>query len=506
MSIPLQQNQPTWYKKKNYLHFDLALTPEQAQNYVTNPKNILEHRFSPLIHYKKLSRKVKRNKEAESKYKKSGKRADKPELLKKVKRRNIFYSSHIDGYIYSYYTCLLEERYNLFLSSSKLHENVIAYRAIEKNGVKFSNINFAAEAFEFIRSKSSAIVLCFDVSKFFDNMSPIVLKEHWSALLGDKLLPPDHYKVFRSLTNFSFVEEGNLIQHFKDRFAISPRKHGFGSKTKGSFKHRICDYPELRELHTHKSKNLIRHQSDLNIGGIAQGTAISGILSNIFMIGFDLAAKEEVEKLGGCYRRYSDDIFICIENAKMEDLIKLVERLIEEKCAGSIKLNQDKTEIRFFTRSGGKGVIQDEKGNKSKVQYLGFHFDGEKVHIRTSSMSKDRGKIIQTIRKYKDKESGINTRLVYKKRSPRKVSIFDNERKKGFSYYAARSRKIHKSTSIEQQIKGKSDRFIAASIKKERLTDAKKIDAINLQKEFKRKEDLAKRAKNKARKKRSDSI
>ena len=129
---PKIERQP-WYKKKNYLHFDLALKMEQAEAYVSNPDNILSHRFSPLIHYKKLSTKVKRDKEAEIKYKKSGQKADKPKLLKTRKKRNIFYSSHIDGYIYSYYSNILQEKYEEFLLKNKLDENIIAYRAVEKN-------------------------------------------------------------------------------------------------------------------------------------------------------------------------------------------------------------------------------------------------------------------------------------------------------------------------------------------------------------------------------------
>ena len=332
-------------------------------------------------------------------------------------------------------------------------------------------------------------------------MNSKVLKTNWATILEEKLLPPAHYRVFKSVTNFSYVDEGAIIQNFKGRFKVNPRKHGLSVNTKGSYKHRICDYPELRELHEKKNKTLIKHQSALGMTGIAQCTAISGMLSNIFMIEFDLTIKAAIEKIGGCYRRYSDDIFICIENAEFPEIIKLVENAIQDKCGNSIKLNSEKTELRSYECIDGIGCIKDEKGRVAKIQYLGFHFDGERVHIRTSSMSKDRGKTIQTIRKYKDRKSGINSRAVYKKRSPRLISKYDDERKKGFAYYAIRSQKVHNdSVSIGRQFLKKNDAFIKASIKKEKKTDNKKLQKKLKMQAYKKKEDMEKRKQNKAKK------
>ena len=329
-------------------------------------------------------------------------------------------------------------------------------------------------------------------------MSADVLKKNWAKIMGVKLLQPDHYRVYRSVTNFSYVDEGAIIQHFKDRFEVNPRKHGFDGRTKGINKKRICDYPELRALHEGENKNLIKNQSALKISGVAQGTAISGMLSNIFMIEFDLFMKEKIESLGGCYRRYSDDIFICAEKIDFEEMEKLVANTIKDKCGDSIKLNPDKTELRVYECINGIGSIKDKEGVPAKVQYLGFHFDGQRVHIRTSSMSKDRGKTIQTIRKYKDTESGINSRLVYKKRSPRIISKYDNEGQKGFAYYAIRSKKVHNdSASIGRQFLKKNDAFIKASIAREKEIDKRKLKKRLTAKALKKKEDMEKRAKNK---------
>lgn len=492
-----------WYKKKGYLHFDLPLTQANAVAFVTDKKKIERHRFSPLIHYKKESVKLKRDKEAEAIYKKTGRPEDKPKFKPKYKKRNIFYSSHLDGYVYSYYTYKLKEKYENFLKESSLTDNVIAYRAIEKKGERYSNINLAKEVFDFIKGFKEANVLCFDLSKFFDKLDKDILKRNWIKILGEDRLPEDHFKVYKSVTSFSFVDEAEIIQNFRDRFKASPRNHGF-KKAKGEPERRICEYKELRNLHEQfKTKNLklIKRQSQLEISGVAQGTAISGMLSNIFMIEFDLLMKKSIEDLGGCYRRYSDDIFVCVNNASFEDISNIVEQAVKATCGCKIELNKGKTELRKYFVEDGRGKVTCSKDKASRIQYLGFFFDGEKVHIRTSSMSKDRGKIIQTIRKNKDTKSGIDSKAVYKSKSSRVISPHNSKAQKGFAYYAERASAIHgDSKSIEQQVKHKTDKFIRKAIKTERKIDADKVRLREEAKAYKQSKNLEKRILNKLKK------
>lgn len=463
-----------WFKCKGYLHFDLALERAKAENYITKPDNILRHRFSPLIHYCKISTKVKRNKEKERKYKESGKTGEKPKLETIPKSRNIFYTSHVDGYIYSYYGHKIQIAYEEFLLENNLTNNVIAYRSIIKEGIKFCNSHLANEVFNFIRSTNGCHILCFDISQFFDKLDIRTLKVKWAQVLGKKWLPNDHFKVYESLVNFSYVEEGQLIEHFKGRFEKNPRQHGLGKASGGSLKNRICDYPELRELEEKfrgQGKRLIKKKEFLEITGIPQGTAVSGLLSNIFMIDFDIAVKNYVESKGGNYRRYSDDIFIAVPaTVKFEEIEDLIELQLSQSCGGSIQLNDKKTEKRVYQlKPEGTFGIFDLKHNHSKVQYLGFHFDGQNVFIRNSSISKDRGKTVQLVRKNKNKiYNKINTIEVYKRRSPRKITPSDSKKDKGFVYYAERAAKVHvDSATIRAQIK-KNDRFIKRVIAKER--------------------------------------
>lgn len=99
----------------------------------------------------------------------------KPALIVKSKSRNIFYASHVDGYIYGYYNYVLQQAYEKFLLEHDLTNNVIAYRSVTKNGVKYCNCHFAEEAFQFVRSTPGCHIHCFDISKFFDKLSVDVL-------------------------------------------------------------------------------------------------------------------------------------------------------------------------------------------------------------------------------------------------------------------------------------------------------------------------------------------
>jgi len=477
-STPRKFKKHPWFKRKGYLHFDFALPLIDAEKYVTRPDNILRHRFSPLIHYGKISRKVKRNILAEKAYKAKGSVGTKPKLLVSEKSRNIFYVSHIDGYIYSYYTSILQKAYEQFLLTNNLTNNVIAYRSIRKNGTKFCNSHLANEAFDLIRASGGCHVLCFDLSKFFDTLSMNVLKQSWAQVLGVQRLSPDHFKVFQSLEGFCFLEEGDLIENIKGQFDKNPRQHGLDKKAGGSLHNKICDYPTLRALDKKlraNGKPLIQKKTVLDIMGIPQGTPISGLLSNVFMISFDIAVKKHIEGIGGHYRRYSDDIFIMVPTkVAFEEVERFLSERLKVHCGGSIALNQKKTEKRIYAVSNaGVATITAPDLKACKIQYLGFHFDGKQVFIRNSSISKDRAKIIQVIRQHKKRRGQINTTQVFKRRSLRAITPYDNKRSKGFAYYADRSATAHgNSKTIAAQIK-KNDAFIKKAIKRERIRNVK---------------------------------
>ena len=448
-----------WYKRKRYLHFDFALKKPEAVEYILGEGNIAKHNFSPLIHYTKTSRQYKRDKKTRA-------------LCVQIKPRNIFYASHVDGYVYSYCNHELSKSYEEYLKKNHLAENVVAYRSLKKDGKGASNIHFAKDAFDFIKSTDECHILCLDITGFFDTLNTDILKANWSFVLtGSKNnpLPDDHYNVFWSLKNFHYVEEKDVIRAFNKQ----PRKRNKIDKNdktalrrelNRSLHERICSFEQLKELKKSYSgtKGFIRYKETLKnkdgipLTGIPQGTAISGLLSNIFMIDFDLEVKAELTKHGGCYRRYSDDIFLAFpKTVSFEEMNGFVKKTLNKISGSSLVINPKKTERRVYEAKGADlGICLNEAGKSAKIQYLGFTFDGEKVHIRSSSMSKNRSKISHVVRKNKkrkNKQTGfnnINTREVYKAQSPRKITPHNKLEDKGFVSYAKRSSDIHNSEAI----------------------------------------------------------
>ncbi|MBK7362143.1 MAG: hypothetical protein IPJ01_07570 [Micavibrio sp.] len=396
-------------------------------------------------------------------------------MIVKAKPRNIFYASHVDGYIYSYYCHQLQKKYDAFLKNNGLHESIIAYRSIVRNGDKCSNIHFAKQAFDFVKRTGGCHISCYDLSKFFDKLDPRVLEQNWATILGKKTLPQDHKVVFKQLTNFSYVEEKDLVKHFRHNFEINPRQHGYDKESGGSGRYRVCTYPELRALHRElktEGKRLIKPKGLLDMTGIAQGTSISGLLANIFMLEFDRAFQNLIQKQGGLYLRYSDDLMVVypqsIDFAAMEDRVC---KLLRRYCGDTVLINADKTEDKIFhVNADGKEIILSDEGKASRVQYLGFHFDGKNIHIRNSSVSKDRGKTVQSITKNRLKKNHgkIDTRGVYKAKSHRKTTNWNPESDKGFVRYANRAVKVFDdSPSLKKQTQ-KTDKFIRRAVKRER--------------------------------------
>lgn len=77
-----------------------------------------------------------------------------------------------------------------------------------------SNIDHAKEVFDFVEQNRPCVALAFDVEKFFDTLSHRKLRTAWASVLGSDRLPPDHYRVFRSLTRFAWVSRKAAYDEF----------------------------------------------------------------------------------------------------------------------------------------------------------------------------------------------------------------------------------------------------------------------------------------------------
>ena len=88
---------------------------------------------------------------------------------------------------------------------------MLAFRKVYKvsENIKTSqcNIHFCKTVFDEIHERKTCIVLCFDIKKFFDNLNHEILKENWCELLEVQRLPLDHFKVYKSLTQYASVDK-----------------------------------------------------------------------------------------------------------------------------------------------------------------------------------------------------------------------------------------------------------------------------------------------------------
>ena len=109
--------------------------------------------------------------------------------------------------------------------------------------------------------------------------------------------------------------------------------------------------------------------------GIPQGSPISALLSNIYMLEFDDTLSTGITALGGLYRRYCDDIMIVVP----PDHQQAAEELVNKATTGAkLVFNIDKTDRAAFPEGRGQTAITPtpESGLSERIQYLGFTYNG----------------------------------------------------------------------------------------------------------------------------------
>ena len=318
--MPALNTRPPWFRARKYLHFDLPIGHKQASRIVKCPQAVAQHAFYPLISFEVVSKKIR-------------KAADNKQLETRKKNRPIAYASHVDAQIYSYYARLLDKRYEEFLASAELGQDVLAFRALGS-----SNIDFAARAFKEIASREESAAVGLDVTGFFDNLNHQLLKKQWADLLGQGVLPSDHYAVFRSLTKFSVVKRNVLFQ-----------KLGISVHNPKRSRQRVCTPSEFR--------NTVRNSGLIEVNdkpfGIPQGTPISAVLSNVYMMKFDVAMHRYAKQVGGRYFRYCDDILLIVPISQRDKCAGIASENIQKI---KLKINTGKTELRTFRRLSGLTV------------------------------------------------------------------------------------------------------------------------------------------------------
>ena len=335
---------------KPYAHFDLrvSLSMPSIRKYVMDRTKIVTHSFYPFIHFEKKN----------SRYGKKGPK----------KPRELYYCSHLDRCVYQRYAFLLNCQYNIWACENNIDDVAIAYRdSLGKN-----NIDFAKDAFDAIRSFPQCFIFVGDFTNFFDNLEHQYLKKMMCEVLGVERLPQDYFSVFKNITRFSSWDWKDIVKAAGENIAER------GVRKKINSKETVLTKEQFQK----NKKDIKKNISGV---GVPQGSPISAVLSNIYMIKFDKDIKRYVICKGGIYMRYSDDFIIVLpyeRDAEIADFTSYIFSYVES-MKGLIDLQKEKTSCYTY-----KDEVIYEGDQPSSINYLGFLFDGKNIRIRPRAITK----------------------------------------------------------------------------------------------------------------------
>lgn len=335
---------------KPYAHFDLrvSLSMPSIRKYVMDRTKIVTHSFYPFIHFEKKN----------SRY---GKKEPK-------KPRELYYCSHLDRCVYQRYAFLLNYQYNIGACENNIDDVAIAYRdSLGKN-----NIDFAKDAFDAIRSFPQCFILVGDFTNFFDNLEHQYLKKMMCEVLSVERLPQDYFSVFRNITRFSSWDWKDIVKAAGENIAER------GIRKKINSKDTVLNKEQFQE----SKKDIKKNVSGV---GVPQGSPISAVLSNIYMIEFDKDIKRYVASKGGIYMRYSDDFIIVLPYERDTEIVDFTSYIFSyvESMKGLVDLQKEKTSCYTY-----KDEVIYEGDQPSSINYLGFLFDGKNIRIRPRAITK----------------------------------------------------------------------------------------------------------------------
>ncbi len=380
---------------KRYPHFDGAISSEDAVSLATNPERVAKHTFYPFLTYAKRY----------TRFAPKGIRG-------KVKERLIRFGARRDAYIFMYYRHILSTYYEAELLRYGLNDVVIAYRKIPDAPLTLglgqrrrhshkSTIHFARDAFQKIASMAqngNVLVFCFDIASFFEKLDHNKIKEDWRRLLKADRLPNDHFRVFEAATRYAYVDLRECLKQLGMTEKVRLTNGKVIDVPKKKLPMRLCTGREFRLKIARVPGSIAINNSGR---GVPQGCPISDVIANIYMLDFDRSIAEFVNRSGGYYRRYADDLLIAIpeRDGDIERVVRGVETSLEKYCCG-LKIKEEKTSIHRFQRVGdliGFDFVKGEQG-KNGLEYLGFRFDGKHVYIRDSTLSAHYRKMTYRVR------------------------------------------------------------------------------------------------------------
>jgi hypothetical protein len=373
---------------KHYPHFDKHLPLDEIEKIIMDRERVRTNAFFPFLRYIEKWRPYRPN-------------------GKSKKERPIRYAARRDAYIFAYYRSLLSEKYEKELSALGIQNCPIAYRKIPVTpgltGGK-CNIHFAKDAFDAVVQMGNCCAVALDVSSFFESLDHERLRAIWCRMFEMDELRPDHAAVFKAMTKYSVVDREKAYE----RLGFFGTKMKNGKMSKGFLKPfkemptQLCSTKDFRKKIAGGDPSMpsLIETNDLPYG-IPQGSPISDLLANIYMIDFDVLLSKWVQARGGVYFRYSDDILMILPGGAKEGLEARDFACEQIKNFGDeIKIKPEKTSIvRFFETAEDKLQFEPiENSGKNGLEYLGFRFDGRYVYLRDSTVSGFYRKITYSVR------------------------------------------------------------------------------------------------------------
>jgi hypothetical protein len=185
--------------------------------------------------------------------------------------------------------------------------------------------------------------------------------------------------------------------------------------------------------------------------GIPQGSPISAMLSNMYMLEFDLALLDFLSLIESVFYRYCDDLLIICDLEHEDAVHDFVDVQVRKL---KLDLQHKKTEVRHFTYDSSRKLRADQP-----VHYLGFSFDGQREHIRSSSITryyKKMRKKVWVSKKAMDRCNGLRAgrgevpRELFLRAIYRGYSCLG---RRNFITYGFRAARIMNSQSIRKQLR-----------------------------------------------------
>ena len=448
----------TIFKPRYYQHIDKIVDIKDIEYKVKNKEYIKSHAFYPFISYVIKFKKYTEIIDEETNH------------HWKFKERPIKYASHIDRCIYQWYSFNFNNMYNQYCENNGLNYVSIVYRTNLKGK---TNIEFSKIAFDFIKKCKECYVLVSDFSSFFDYVDHDILKKNLCKILKVDKLDDDIYKVFRSMTKYSYIDKDAIIN-----FLIKNKV-----ETQNSIKKNNSLFEKIQWKH---AKQALKQEIKVNKAkyGIPQGSPLSGVFANIYMIDFDKMVNDYVNNKKGLYMRYSDDLIVIIPKNQVSSINEIWNYLSRVKDNYStLKMNVNKTSGYLYENNIFKSVhelIPGMKDGKNFISYLGFSYDGKYVKFRDKTLTKFFYKLYRKIDNMIKRE---NERILKGKKKKTKIDkhriikelkISSGSSRK-FIDYVYRAKYVYKNEKYINEFSKKVKNKIFVRFEKNNISQGRKI-------------------------------